>query len=240
MPEFFENEQILEAAKNWFKEIIAKNHIKNTKILSNPNEFKINPFLIKYLARFLTGNSDPISIAKALIYPRVLGTSISTSFGTNVQKFISTVLGGFGSTTAGFDIEFKDKIDGRHKYCQLKLGPNNINSKTVNTIYREFILVKNLAKTNNKRLEMDDLIVGVLYGERSQLTDNFKNIEKLHQFPVYIGKEFWERLTGSDLFYSELSTAISNIAIEFDSSQLLNETILKLANSIAIQKLANE
>ncbi|HHT9923540.1 PmeII family type II restriction endonuclease [Legionella pneumophila serogroup 8] len=234
-----ENEQILEAAKNWFKETIAKNHIRNTKLLCNPSEFKINPFLIKYLARFLTGNSDSISMAKALIYPRVLGTSISTSFGQNIQKFISTVLGAYGSTTPGIDIEFIDQLDGRKKYCQLKLGPNNINSKSVHSINLEFIKAKNLARTNNLRLEFGDLIVGVLYGEKAQLTYNFKNLEKLHQFPVYIGKEFWERLTGSNSFYSELSNAISTIAIEYDSSQLLDETILKLAKSIEIQKLDN-
>jgi hypothetical protein len=79
-------------AQQWFLETIAENHIANTQKLADPNEFNINPFLISYLANFLTGNSSPESIAKALIYPRVLGTSIATSFGTNVQKFTTDVL----------------------------------------------------------------------------------------------------------------------------------------------------
>lgn len=68
---------ILQKAKIWFKDSIIENHIKNTLKLSNIKEFNINPFLLAYLSNFLEGNHDPISIAKALIYPRVLGTSIN-------------------------------------------------------------------------------------------------------------------------------------------------------------------
>ena len=71
----------------------------------------------------MTGQLTPKSIAKALAYPRVLGQSITTSFGMNMQKFISDVLvNAFGSTTQGIDIEFTDCVDGRKKYCQVKLG----------------------------------------------------------------------------------------------------------------------
>jgi len=45
------------------------------------SEFNINPFTATYLANFLTGDASPESIAKALIYPRILGTSINTTFG---------------------------------------------------------------------------------------------------------------------------------------------------------------
>jgi hypothetical protein len=76
--------EILEKAKEWFKNIIAVNHISNTRKLRKSSEFNINPFLAVYLANFLTGNSSAKSIAKALIYPRILGTSITTSFGTNI------------------------------------------------------------------------------------------------------------------------------------------------------------
>lgn len=81
----------------------------------------MNPFLNKYLANYLTGNDDPKSVSKALIYPRVLGTSINTSFGSNLQKFINTTLEGYGSTTTGMDIEFIDKLDGRKNTVKLKL-----------------------------------------------------------------------------------------------------------------------
>lgn len=84
--------QVLQNAQDWFKDTISVNHIKNTKKLENVSEFNINPFLAVYLANFLCGNSDPESIAKALIYPRVLGTSITTSFGQNMQSFTNNVL----------------------------------------------------------------------------------------------------------------------------------------------------
>ena len=128
-----QRQHILNAAKQWFKETIAQNHIKNTKKLVNPKEFNINPFLAVYLANFLTGNSSPESIAKALLFPRVLGTSINTSFGTNMQSFIGAIQDAVGSTASGMDIEFTDQTDGRKKYCQLKAGPNTINKDDVET-----------------------------------------------------------------------------------------------------------
>lgn len=235
----FQKETILTAARSWFETVIAPNHIANTKKLSNPKQFHINPFLVKYLARYLTGSCDAVSIARALIYPRVLQTSITTSFGTNAQKFVSDVLGSFGSTTPGIDIEFIDQIDGRKKYCQAKLGPNTLNKDDVETINRHFTSVKNLARTNNLKLEYNDLVVGVLYGEKSQLSTHYKNIEKNLHVPVYIGQEFWKRITGSDYFYSELSSAISNVALKCDGSNVLEETILKLSESPEIQSLAD-
>lgn len=65
-------EEILQKAKLWFRDVIAVNHIKNTRKITNPKEFNINPFTAIYLANFLTGNSSQESIAKALIYPRVI------------------------------------------------------------------------------------------------------------------------------------------------------------------------
>ena len=100
-------------------------------------------FLYKYLAKFLTGNDDAESIAKALIYPRILGSSITTSFGMQVQKQITTLFPGFGSTTSGIDIEFVDAIDGRKKYCQLKAGPNTINKDDIKTVVDHFKSIRN-------------------------------------------------------------------------------------------------
>src|SRR5699024_1073932 len=102
---------------------IAKSHMANTEKLTSLEQFNVNPFLNKYLANFLTGNDDSRSVAKALVYPRVLGTSINTTFGNQMQSFISDVLGGQGSLSPGIDIEFIDKIDGHKKYCQIKAGP---------------------------------------------------------------------------------------------------------------------
>ena len=129
-----QKDDILDKAKIFFKDVIMQNHVNNTLKLSAIEEFNLNPFLYTYLANYLTGNSEPESIAKALIYLRVLGTSINTSFGQNFQRFCSTVLKGFGSTTTDIDIEFTDQVDCRKKYCQIKSGSQIINRDDVKTI----------------------------------------------------------------------------------------------------------
>lgn len=220
---------ILAKAKVWFRETIVINHAENSQKLVNSKEFNINPFLTVYLANFLTGNSSPQSIAKALVYPRVLGNSITTSFGANIQKFASNVLDGFASTTAGIDIEFIDQLDGNRKYCQLKAGPNTINKDDVETIAGHFKGVINLAKTNGLRVSFDDMVVGLIYGEAHQLSAHYKRITSQYHYPVLGAHDFWHRLTGDAGFYGELIAAIGEVAVEADYSQELNKIIDELA-----------
>ncbi|HFJ5518495.1 TPA: PmeII family type II restriction endonuclease [Enterococcus faecium] len=224
------NDEIIEKAKDFFREVIAKNHIKNTEKLKNINNFNVNPFLNKYLANYLTGNDDPESVSKALIYPRVLGTSINTSFGSNLQKFINTTLEGYGSTTTGMDIEFIDKIDGRKKYCQIKAGPQTINYDDVTTIQNHFKSAINLARTNNIPIANMDCVVGVFYGEDSELSTFYRMLAE--DYTVLAGKDFWYHLTGDEDFYQKLTDGIGDIANEFDSTELLDETIKALAEQL--------
>lgn len=233
-----DKQTILKKAQQWFLSTIAKNHIVNTKKLADPGEFNINPFLVTYLANFLTGNSSPESIAKALVYPRVLGSSITTSFGTNVQKFTSEVLSSFGSAISGIDIEFEDQIDGQKKYCQLKAGPNTINKDDVETIHGHFGAVQRLSRTNNLRIPPDDLIIGVLYGEHSDLSSHYLSLESHHNHPVFVGNDFWHRLTGDDTFYHDLIAAIVQVAEQADGKRVIEETIQALASTDRIIQLS--
>lgn len=236
-----QKQKILDAAKVWFREKIAQNHIKNTEKLTDSGELKINPFLAVYLANFLTGNAQPESIAKALLYPRVLGTSINTSFGTNMQGFISTIkeVAAVGSTTSGIDIEFVDQTDNRKKYCQLKAGPETINKDDVETIAGHFKAVRNLSRTNNLRIPNDDMIVGVLYGEPHELNGHYQRITAEYDYEVVIGRDFWHRLTGDSDFYHELIAAIGSVAREADYSKELERVVQTLAASETVQKLSN-
>ena len=222
--------EIIEKWKTFFRNEIAENHQKNTKKLVKLKEFNLNPFLDSYKANFLMGNNSPESIATALIYARSLGTSINTSFGTSLQKFCSNILSGFASTTSGIDIEFIDFVDGRKKYCQVKLGPNTINKDDVKTISDHFNAVRNLARTNHLDIGINDLIVGVFYGQNFELSTHYKNI--MRNYPVYVGEEFWFRLTGDEEFYETLSNASNEIAAEYDGRELLREVIVKLAKKI--------
>lgn len=223
-----ERQEILSKAKQFFKTRIAKNHISNTKKLSTLDKFNINPFIHKYLAQFAFGDSSPESMAKAILYPRILGTSISTTFGTQLQYFCNEVLSSYASTTSGIDIEFIDTFDGRRKYCQVKAGPTTINHDDVDTIKNHFRAIRNLARTNHLDLNITDCIVGVFYGTEKSLSQSYKRINE--EYPVYVGKEFWHRLTGDVDFYFDLANAFAEVADEMDSSELIHHTLQKLAN----------
>lgn len=106
------------------------------------------------------------------MYPRILGTSLNTSFGQNVQIFISQlqdVVGG-ASGIDGIDIDFVDAIDGRRKYCQCKAGPQTINKDDIATVLGHFKYLMNKSRLDRMGLQFDDLVVGVLYGEKEKLS----------------------------------------------------------------------
>lgn len=222
-----EKKAILDSAKDFFRTRIAPNHISNTEKLQDISEFNVNPFLHKYLAQFAFGDSSPESMAKALILPRALGTSITTTFGNQMQYFCNNVLSSFASTTSGIDIEFIDCIDGVRKYCQVKAGPNTINKDDVPIIKDHFRSVINLARTNGLRIASADCVVGVLYGESKDLSGHYKKINE--DYPVIVGQEFWYRLTGDPHFYDDLISAFAEVADEMDSSELMKKTIQRLA-----------
>jgi len=226
-----QRKQIIENAKTFFRNEIVQSHIDGAcDRASRLSEYNVNPFLFKYLANFLTGNDEPESIARALVLPRILGSSITTSFGMKIQSLISSLFQGLGSTTQGVDIEFIDEVDRRKKYCQLKAGPNTINHDDVTTIINHFNGVRNLARTNNLNIGINDMIVGVVYGEVSELSSHYRRISK--DYPVHIGQDFWHRLTGKVNFYYELIDAIGEIALEVDASKVVESTIQKLAKEI--------
>ncbi len=226
-----DREQIIENAKSFFRTEIVQSHIEGAcNRASQLSEYNVNPFLFKYLANFLTGNDDSESIARALVLPRVLGSAITTSFGMKIQSLISTLFQGLGSTTQGIDIEFIDEIDGRKKYCQLKAGPNTINRDDVTTIVNHFRGVRNLARTNNLNIGIQDMIVGVVYGEAAELSSHYRKIG--NDYPVHIGQDFWHRLTGRENFYFDLIDAIGEVALEVDASNIVENTIKKLSIEI--------
>ena len=228
-----QKQQIIESGKAYFREIIIPNHLKGLTKLKL-KDFKINPFLVNYLAAFLCGNTEPVSLAKALVYPHILGTSISTSFGQNIQIFISSLaqIAGCASGIDGIDIEFEDAIDGRKKYCQCKAGPQTINKDDIATILGHFKHLHNKARLDRLSVQIDDMIVGVLYGEDYELSAHYKIINS--HYPVYCGAEFWEHLTGDKQFYHRLAKAFGEVVEEdnIDGSLLILDKISEIAKEI--------
>lgn len=227
-----EKQEILVKAKEHFREKVAARHIVNTAKCVDINEFNVNPFLLTYLAQYGFGDSTPESLAKALVYPRVLGTSINTSFGNFIQGFCNDVLESYASVVQGIDIEFIDALDGRKKYCQLKAGPNTINSKDVAPIIGEFNTIRNLARVNRMAdfNPMYDCVVCVIYGTEDELSGHYKAIAK--EYPVHIGQNFWHRLTGDPDFYNELIDAFVEVAAESNGVALINDVVAQLADKI--------
>lgn len=228
-----QKQAIIRSGKEYFRSVIIPNHLRNLEKLSL-SSFNFNPFLINYLAAFLCGNTEPESLARALVYPRILGTSLNTSFGQNIQVFISQlqeVVGG-ASGIDGIDIEFVDALDGRRKYCQCKAGPQTINKDDIATILGHFKYLMNKSRLDRMGLQFDDLVVGVLYGERVNLSANYKAIDA--HYPVLCGTEFWERLTADKNFYHQLAKAFGEVVEEdgIDGSALILAKVNEIAQEI--------
>lgn len=226
-----EENELLHIITEYFEDKIFENHkISTLKTHSKLKSYKINPIVVKYLSKILDEDFTPLGIAKALYYPRVLGTSINTSFGTRIQNMFVELHLASGSLIKGMDIEFIDKTDNRKKWCQLKSGPNTINSEDVKPLLNKFTTVTNLARTNAMNMNNSDLILGVLYGEENQLSQHYKKIDT--QFPVIIGKEFWHRITGFPNFYEKLVSELDLLILTIETENFFEKGYLELAEEI--------
>lgn len=231
-------DQLVKEIVAFFKEKVFDNHVKaslshNAKLKS----YKINPIVVKYLSQVLEGDYTPLGVAKALFYPRVLGTSLNTSFGTQIQKMFVELGIAEGSMIEGMDIEFIDQIDNRKKWCQLKAGPNTINHDDVAPLILKFTKTINLARTNAALhgISNNDFIVGVLYGESNELSQHYLRINQNH--PVMIGKDFWHRITGYPDFYYKLVIELQKLIDTIDTKDLISKGVDKLAQEIHTSSL---
>lgn len=222
----------------YFQKNIFENHISaSLDKHSQLKSYNINPIVVRYLSEILEGEYTSMGVAKALFYPRVLGTSINTSFGTRVQNMFIDLEIASGSMIKGMDIEFTDKIEHRKKWCQLKSGPNTINSEDVTPLLKKFNDTINLARTNRamQNINNTDFVVGIIYGDESELSQHYKRINET--FPVVIGKDFWHRLTGHANFYDNLIQALYTSINNIDTKDLLNRGCEKLALEIEASPL---
>ena len=231
-------DELIKDIVEYFKVYIFENHITaSINTHSKLKSYNINPIVVKYLSKILENEYTAIGVAKALFYPRVLGTSINTSFGTRIQNMFVDLKIAEGSLIKGMDIEFMDKIDKRRKWCQLKSGPNTINSEDVKPLIKKFTDTINLARTNKafKNINNTDFIVGVLYGEIDELSMHYKVIDQTH--PVIIGKEFWHRVTGFSGFYDGLVQNLQLLIENIDTQDLINLGVEKLSKEIESSQL---
>ena len=90
----------------------------------------------------------------------------------------------------------------------------------------------NKSRLDRMGLQLDDLVVGVLYGERVNLSANYKAIDA--HYPVLCGAEFWERLTADKNFYYQLAKAFGEVVEEdgIDGSALILAKVNEIAQEI--------
>jgi hypothetical protein len=61
----------------------------------------------------------------------------------------------------------------------------------------------------------------------------------MHHYPVFIGKDFWYRLTGDKDFYNDMLDAIGSVAIETDFSTEFKDVIQELSSKEEIIRISN-
>ncbi len=231
-----EKKAILEKAKEWFEENVIAKHIENIKKRASGKDITINPYTLAYLGRDSSGQMTYTSVAGALLLPFAFGTSIATTFGTALQSFLVTVFPNVSvSVSMGMDIEFDDALTQRHVYCQVKAGPRTINAGDVPSILGHFQSLSNLARTNGLTLNpLTDYCVGVLYGEKEDLSYSYRKIAK--DVNVYCGAEFFQHLTGDPDFYRKLISEFSKAQSGSKSlQQSIEEAIIDLSQTDLIR-----
>ena len=72
--------------------------------------------------------------------------------------------------------------------------------------------------------------MGLCYGTREDLSSFYKAIDE--DYPVFIGDEFWTRLTGDDHFYEDLIDAFAEVAADINAADMVEDTVQKLADNI--------
>lgn len=222
--------------KKFFKEEFANILLENLTNGHSLSSLTVNPFLITALSRGILGEVTPLNMAKSLLYPRVFGTSISTTLGNKLQKFCIH-LGARASGIPGMDIEFEDKVDPRTLSMQLKAGPNTINSKDVQPMVAEMNSAYRLLRTNGSP-SIPIFAVGIYYGAHADISANYRRIESSSvgsqlNIPIIVGKDFWHRLTGDENFYTDLISVFVELFEQEDYSKLFDEDLKNLAKEIS-------
>jgi hypothetical protein len=229
-------------AKQYFKKEFADIVLKNLKDGHGLSSFNVNPFLITALSKGILSEATPINMAKSLLYPRVFGTSISTTLGDKLQKFCIR-MGARASSTRGMDIEFRDKLENRPLILQLKAGPNTINSGDVRPMLDDMNGAYRLLR-QNRCDDIPTFAVGIFYGTHEDISGHYKKIENSSvgsqlSIPILAGKDFWQRLTGDENFYSDLAEMFVELFEPEDYSKLFEKDLKNLSAEIEAEYFTN-
>ncbi len=202
------------------------------------DDFNIQPFILVAVSSGVFGEASAINMSRALIYPRILGTTVNTRFGDKMQKLCVDYLDVEGSGVPGMDFQYTDKKDSKRVYMQLKSGPNTLNADDVNPMIEKMRDAYRLLLQNRvQRKRMPLFAVGVVYGSSDELSGHYRKISNSSIYgqlkvPIYVGKDLWYRITGDENFYFSLVNLFVDVFEEEDYSNDLDRCIKSLAKEI--------
>jgi hypothetical protein len=133
-----------------------------------------------------------------------------------------------GSAIAGIDIEFTDCIDGEKKYAQVKAGVSTINKDDVAPIVAKFKGIRAKARRDGVKINEDQTVICVLYGEKGSLSAHYKKLID-DGVDVYVGDDFWERLTGEKGMEDRLFKACLSAAARANVKPDIDKAVSELA-----------
>lgn len=226
---------ILSNVETWINKEFINIHKNNANKLRQYESFNINPFLLKYLSKLAYGEATPATMAKVLGLTRALGSSSSTTFGNAIRKFCINGLQGRVQKYADShaDVKFYDYIDQRNYWARLRLGPDNLNSRTAENFLDKFRDLE-----SRDAAAAGSCAIGVLYGEIGSVNPSFKWLED-QNIRIFVGEEFWHRITGRKDFYKKLVEEIES-SLDRHSESYLDDVIKELEQNLAINFTYNK
>ena len=227
-------DHLVAEVETWFTNVIVEANKKSIRELKKASSFKINRYLAPYVSQALTGEITAEGIARGLIQGRAMVTGLNTSFGSNMQIFIiDQIKAAVGSAIAGIDIEFEDFLDGEKKYAQVKAGVSTINKDDVAPIVKKLKVLRAKARRDGLKIHESQTVICVIYGDKDSLSAHYKQLID-EGVEVYVGDDFWERLTGQTGMEERLFKACLSAAAKADVKPLIDEAVKELAKDPAI------
>lgn len=122
-------------------------------------------------------------------------------------------------SVSGKRFDIKKEKDDKKLYIQVKSGPNTMNVGMIASLND---MIKKIEGKDDKAFG----ILGMTYGTKSQISPQIR--DKLENFEnkAFIGKEFWELLSGQNNYYTELIRLIDNLSRKFSEKHAT--TFMKL------------
>lgn len=222
-----QKQEIFDYGKEYFRRTIIPNHKSKFETLGL-NDFKIDFSIIKYLAgsHCKTAETQHL-LAMALVYPKVIETSIKTCFEQNNQSFISQLSQIIGETSEinGIDFEYVDAIDGRRKYCLCKSIIDE--EKDLVEILCDCKKAMHAIDDEDWMNAIDDIVVVVPFGKKEELPEAYNTIATT--YTVLCGAEFWEHLTGYSDFYNRM---LAGFCLVLDEEQICRDLVEEVIDNL--------